>query len=69
VGEVFTRARITSSVREEELVMYEVWFKDRDYCVQNIVDDTQADMGGYMTGAPGAAIHDQFADIEKVEAG
>ena len=32
---------------------------------QNLVDDEPADMGLYKTGAPGVAIHDQFADVVK----
>ncbi|ESB67643.1 molybdopterin-containing oxidoreductase catalytic subunit [Salmonella enterica subsp. enterica serovar Derby] len=43
--------------------MYEAWFPKRQYNVQNVVADTPADMGLMKTGAPGAAIHSQFADV------
>ncbi len=49
--------------REDFLVMYEAWFPKRQYNVQNVVADTPADMGLMKTGAPGAAIHSQFADV------
>ena len=45
--------------------MYEAWFNKNDYNCQNLVDDTSADMGGYKAGAPGVAIHDQFAEVIK----
>ena len=45
--------------------MYEAWYKNLSYNVQNLVDDTAADMGAYKTGAPGVAIHDQFADVAR----
>jgi len=47
--------------------MYENWYgKANGFNVNAMVDDMEADMGKYKTGAPGVAIHDQFADIEKV---
>lgn len=63
VGEVELRAKVTANVPEDFLVMYEAWFPKRKYNVQNVVADTPADMGLMKTGAPGAAIHSQFADI------
>jgi hypothetical protein len=49
--------------------MYENWFgKGNKFNVNNLVDDTSSDMGKYATGSPGVAIHDQFADIEKIAA-
>mgnify|MGYP005982437201 FL=1 len=63
VGEVELRAKVTTNVPEDFLVMYEAWFPKRKYNVQNVVADTPADMGLMKTGAPGAAIHSQFADI------
>ncbi|WP_284961820.1 molybdopterin-dependent oxidoreductase [Citrobacter portucalensis] len=62
-GEVELRAKVTANVPEDFLVMYEAWFPKRKYNVQNVVADTPADMGLMKTGAPGAAIHSQFADI------
>jgi hypothetical protein len=46
--------------------MYEAWFRNSPFNVQNLIDDESADMGAYKTGAPGIATHDQFADIQKV---
>ena len=34
--------------------------------VNTLVDDESSDMGKYKTGSPGVALHDQFADIERV---
>ncbi|WP_423061746.1 molybdopterin-dependent oxidoreductase [Citrobacter portucalensis] len=68
-GEVELRAKVTANVPEDFLVMYEAWFPKRKYNVQNVVADTPADMGLMKTGAPGAAIHSQFADIILIEKG
>lgn len=65
-GQVIVRSRVTSTVPKDCLVLYEVWYKNHDYCVQHLVDDTSSDMGALKTGSPGVAIHDQFADIEKM---
>lgn len=62
-GDVELRAKITTNVPEDFLVMYESWFNKLSYNVQNVVMDTPADMGKMATGAPGAAIHSQFVDI------
>ncbi|HCH7985921.1 TPA: molybdopterin-dependent oxidoreductase [Citrobacter freundii] len=69
VGEVELRAKVTANVPENFLVMYEAWFPKRKYNVQNVVADTPADMGLMKTGAPGAAIHSQFADIILISKG
>jgi anaerobic selenocysteine-containing dehydrogenase len=69
VGEERLRARLTDNVPADALLMYEAWFgKKQKFNVNNLVDDTSSDMGKYKTGSPGVAIHDQFADIEKVAA-
>lgn len=69
VGEVELRAKVTANVPEDFLVMYEAWFPKRKYNVQNVVADTPADMGLMKTGATGAAIHSQFADIILISKG
>ncbi|MDM3224266.1 molybdopterin-dependent oxidoreductase [Citrobacter sp. Cf088] len=69
VGEVELRAKVTANVPEDFLVMYESWFNKLSYNVQNVVADTPADMGLMKTGAPGAAIHSQFADIILISKG
>ena len=67
VGEEQLRAKLTNNVPADALLMYENWFgKGRKFNVNNLVDDTSSDMGKYKTGSPGVAIHDQFADIERV---
>ncbi len=63
IGEVVIRAKLSTNVAENCLVMYEAWFRKLVFNVQNVVDDTPADMGAMKTGAPGVAIHSQSADI------
>lgn len=65
IGEVTLKAKVTNNVPPDCLVMYEAWF-NTSYNVQNVVDDCSSDMGLLKTGAPGAAIHDQFVDISPV---
>lgn len=65
VGDVTVKAKLTDNVAEDVILMYEAWFRNQDYNVQNLVDDESSDMGTFKTGAPGVAIHDQFADIAK----
>jgi anaerobic selenocysteine-containing dehydrogenase len=66
VGEQKARVKLTDNVAEDCLLMYEAWFgRGNKYNVQNLVDDESADMGAFKAGAPGVAIHDQFADIER----
>ncbi|WP_136797522.1 molybdopterin-dependent oxidoreductase [Desulfosediminicola ganghwensis] len=66
VGEQKVKVKLTDNVSKDCLIMYEAWYgKNTDFNVQNLVDDESADMGAYKAGAPGAAIHGQFADIEK----
>jgi anaerobic selenocysteine-containing dehydrogenase len=64
-GEVTMAASLTDNVPADAVLMYEAWFKNNDFNCQNLVDDTSADMGGYKAGAPGVAIHDQFAEVAK----
>jgi len=67
VGEQRVRVKLTDNVAQDCLLMYTAWFgKDSSFNVQNLVDDESADMGAFKAGAPGVAIHDQFADIERV---
>ncbi|MCL5942803.1 MAG: molybdopterin-dependent oxidoreductase, partial [Actinobacteria bacterium] len=68
IGEQKVRARITDNVPADTLLMYEAWFGGKNtYNVNRLVDDESSDMGKFKTGAPGVAIHDQFADIEKAK--
>ncbi|MFV0423619.1 molybdopterin-dependent oxidoreductase [Oleidesulfovibrio sp.] len=67
VGEVRLKAKLTRNVATDCLLMYTQWFgKGTTFNVQNLVDDESADMGAYKAGAPGVAIHGQYADVEKV---
>lgn len=69
IGEERLRAKLTDNVSPDTLLMYENWFGPKNkFNVNNLVDDTSSDMGKYKTGSPGVAIHDQFADIEKISA-
>lgn len=63
IGKVRITASLTDNVPEDAIMMYEAWFNKNDYNCQNLVDDTSADMGAYKAGAPGVAIHDQFAEV------
>lgn len=65
IGTMEVKAGLSQSVPKDTILMYEAWFKDFDFNVNTLVDDASADMGQLKTGAPGVAIHDQFADIEK----
>ncbi|BCR03168.1 DMSO reductase subunit A [Desulfuromonas versatilis] len=65
LGDARLKARLTDNVSADVLLMYEAWFRNSDFNVQNLLDDESADMGAYKTGAPGIATHDQFADVER----
>ncbi|WP_303852043.1 molybdopterin-dependent oxidoreductase [Seleniivibrio woodruffii] len=64
-GAVTLKVNLTENIAPDVLLMYEAWFKGKDFNVQELVDDTSSDMGTFKTGAPGVAIHDQFGDIVK----
>lgn len=65
VGEQTLNARLTDNVPPDCVLMYEAWFRNNPCNCNALVDDTSSDMGEYKTGAPGVAIHDQFADVVK----
>ena len=65
-GELMAKACVLLSVPRDTVVLYETWFRKLAYNVQNLVDDSLADMGDLATGMLGAATHDQFVDIERV---
>lgn len=69
IGEVVVRAKLTTNVSQDCVVMYEAWFRNLSFNVQNLVDDCEADMGAMKTGAPGVAIHDQFVDVTRISGG
>ncbi|MHC1730323.1 MAG: molybdopterin-dependent oxidoreductase [Syntrophobacteraceae bacterium] len=66
VGETRLQAKLTMDVPVDHLVMYEAWFRGNQYNCQELVDEESSDMGAWKTGAPGVALHDQFADVAKI---
>lgn len=64
LGELSLKLKLTTNVAKDCLVIYECWFRNSNFNVQNLVDDCPADMGAMKTGAPGVAIHDQFVEIK-----
>lgn len=65
-GEVKLTVSLTDNVPADTILMYEGWYGQKNpFNVNILVDDESSDMGKYKTGAPGVAIHDQFAEIEK----
>lgn len=67
VGELTIKVKLTDNVPADTLLMYEGWYGPKNkFNVNNLVDDVSSDMGKFKTGSPGVAIHDQFADIERV---
>ena len=66
IGYVQAPAKITRTIRPNELVMYQGWFKNHDYNVNYTVKAIPADMGAKATGMPGISFHDNFVTITKV---
>ena len=65
-GEVQLKVSVNDIVPADTILMYEAWYGQKNpFNVNILVDDESSDMGKYKTGAPGVAIHDQFAEIEK----
>jgi anaerobic selenocysteine-containing dehydrogenase len=69
LGTLTLRAKVTTNVPEDCVLIYEAWYPALDFNVQNLIDDESSDMGAFKTGAPGVAIHDQFVDLVKVSSG
>lgn len=66
LGYIIAPAKITATVSEDTLVVYEAWYKDKNFNVNYTVKAIPADMGAKATGMPGIAFHDNFVNIEKV---
>lgn len=66
LGYVTAPAKITGTVPEDTVVVYEAWYKDKNFNVNFTVKAIPADMGAKATGMPGIAFHDNFVNIEKV---
>ena len=65
-GLLRVKAKVTDNVPEGTVMMYEQWYNNSIYNVNELVDDTSSDMGSYKTGAPGVALHDTYVNIRKV---
>lgn len=66
LGYIILPARITETVAQDIVVVYEAWYKDKNFNVNYTVKAIPADMGKKATGMPGLAFHDNFVNIEKV---
>lgn len=66
IGFVEIKAKITKTVPEDAVVIYEAWYKDHKFNVNFLVKATPADMGACAMGQAGLAFHDQFVNIEKM---
>ncbi|DAB35628.1 MAG TPA: hypothetical protein CFH80_09175, partial [Sulfurospirillum cavolei] len=60
------RAKVTDNVQKGTLMMYEQYYHNTIYNVNELVDDTSSDMGAFKTGAPGVALHDTFVNFKKL---
>ncbi len=66
IGFIIVPAKITRNVPRDVVVVYEAWYKNRDFNVNFTVKAIAADMGTFQTGMTGLAFHDNFVNIEKV---
>lgn len=60
------KAKLTDNVQSGTVLMYEQWYNNNIYNVNELVDDTSSDMGAFKTGAPGVALHDTFVNFRKL---
>lgn len=65
LGYIIIPAKLTKTVQENTVVVYETWLKDRDFNINHTVKAIPADMGSKATGMPGIAFHDNFVNVEK----
>ncbi|OEF95832.1 DMSO reductase [Desulfuribacillus alkaliarsenatis] len=66
LGYVQLAAKITGTISEDTLVVYEAWYKNKNFNINYTVKAIPADMGAKATGMPGIAFHDNFVNITKV---
>lgn len=66
IGYVIVPAKLTKNTHPETVVIYEAWYKDKNFNVNYTLKAISSDMGQKATGAPGLAWHDNFVNIEKV---
>ncbi len=60
------KAKVTDNTPVGTFMMYEQWYNNSIYNVNELVDDTPSDMGSFKTGAPGIALQDTYVNIRKV---
>jgi anaerobic selenocysteine-containing dehydrogenase len=65
-GNLKVKVRITDNVPSGTVLMFEQWYNNKIYNVNELVDDTSSDMGSFKTGAPGVALHDTYVNLRKV---
>ncbi|OEH86888.1 DMSO reductase [Desulfuribacillus stibiiarsenatis] len=65
LGFIVVPAKITATISEDIVVVYEAWYKDKDFNVNFTTKAIPADMGAKATGMPGIAFHDNFVNITK----
>lgn len=65
LGYVKVFAKITANVAPSTLVVYEAWYKNRDFNINYTVKAIPADMGAKATGMPGISFHDNFVNVTK----
>ncbi len=65
-GQLELKAKVTDNVPAGITMAYEGWYRGSYFNVNELVDDTEADMGKWKTGMPGIAIHDQFVSVRKI---
>lgn len=60
------KAKVTDNVPSGTVMMYEQWYNNSIYNVNELIDDTPSDMGSFKTGAPGIALHDTYVNFRKI---
>jgi anaerobic selenocysteine-containing dehydrogenase len=65
LGYIVVPAKITGTISEDIVVVYEAWYKDKNFNVNYTTKAIPADMGAKATGMPGIAFHDNFVNIVK----
>lgn len=66
IGYITLPAKVTETVSPDIVVVYEAWYKGKNFNVNYTVKAIPADMGKKATGSPGIAFHDNFVAIKKV---
>jgi anaerobic selenocysteine-containing dehydrogenase len=65
-GLLRVKVKLTDNIQAGTVLMYEQWYNNNIYNVNELVDDTSSDMGAFKTGAPGVALHDTFVNFRKI---